>query len=79
MVSVSLEDEIQNEAETTSKVDLIRTRRQRDSAEKEVLRLTEQLEQSNRALFVVEQAAGTQLAPPTWLSPKKPKKSKKYK
>jgi hypothetical protein len=75
MASVSLEDEIHNEAETTSKVDLIRTRRQRDSAEKEVLRLTEQLEQSNRALFVVEQAAGTQLAPPTWLSPKKPKKS----
>lgn len=74
-VSVSLDDEINNAIETNLKAELIKTRRQRDSAENELVRLSDQLEQAQRALFVVESAEGAELAPPKWLSPAKPKKS----
>lgn len=72
---MSLADELHNDDEIGVKAELIRTRRQRDSAEKELVRLTEQLEQAQRALFVVESAEGASLAPPKWLSPKAPGKS----
>jgi hypothetical protein len=74
--SMSLSDEFGEEInEVLVKAELIKARRQRDSAQNEVVRLTDQLEMTNRALFVVEQAENAKLSPPTWLSPKTPKKS----
>jgi predicted MPP superfamily phosphohydrolase len=72
---MSLHDELESENDSLAKAELIKTRRQRDSAQNEIVRLQEQLEQAQRALFIVESAEGLELQPPVWLSPKSPKKS----
>ena len=72
---MSFYEEIENEGSALERAELIKTRRQRDSAQNEIIRLQTQLEQSERALSIVDAAAGAELQPPMWLSPKTPKKS----
>ena len=72
---MGLHDEIEEENESVARAEVIKLRRQRDSAQNEIIRLQTQLEQAQRALFIVESAEGAQLQPPVWLSPKKPAKS----
>jgi hypothetical protein len=72
---MSIFDEIENESSTLERAEIIKVRRQRDSAQNEIIRLQSQLEQAERALSIVDAAAGAELQPPMWLSPKAPKKS----
>lgn len=55
--------------------DLVRLRRQRDSAIAQNLRLQQQLDEVQQCLTIVEHAEGMSLNPPKWLSPTKPKQS----
>lgn len=66
---MSLADEIAGHGEESS----VRLRRERDTARKEVARLSERLDTAERALAFVEQASGASLEPPRWLAPAKPK------
>ena len=75
METMSLDDEINEAMVVNNRSELIRMRRQRDSAQNELARLVEQLEETQRALTFVESAEGLKLEPPKWLSPKVPKKS----
>ncbi len=68
---MSLGDEIAAHGEEST----VRLRRERDTARKEVARLTERLDVAERALAFVEQANGARLEPPRWLAPAKPKQS----
>jgi hypothetical protein len=70
---MSLKDEINSEV--AADTDLIRLRRQRDSYANQNARLTEQLEQVERCLAIVEYAEGVSISPPSWLAPTKPKRS----
>lgn len=71
---MSLGDDIAAEGDY-GRAELIKARRQRDSALSELTRLQEQLERAHRALFVVESAEGAALQPPKWMAPKRPKAS----
>jgi hypothetical protein len=71
---MSLSDDFQQAGGEALRAELIKARRQRDSAVHEAVRLTEALEAAQRALTVVESAEGARLQPPTWLSPAKPKR-----
>lgn len=71
---MSLGDEISAAGGEVLRAELIKARRQRDSAVHEAVRLTEALEAAQRALTVVEAAEGASLQPPKWLSPAKPKR-----
>jgi len=70
---MSLKDEIGNEV--AAETDLVRLRRQRDSFANQNARLTEQLEQVEKCLAIVEHAEGVSISPPSWLAPAKPKRS----
>jgi len=60
---------------SANETDLVRLRRQRDSAINQSLRLQQQLDEVERCLTIVEHAEGVSLNPPKWLSPTKPKQS----
>jgi len=60
---------------SANETDLVRLRRQRDSAINQSLRLQQQLDEVERCLTIVEHAEGVSLNPPKWLSPTKPKRS----
>jgi hypothetical protein len=72
---MSFYDEVAGEDSALERAELIKARRQRDSAQNEIVRLQSQLEQTERALSIIDSAAGAELQPPVWLSPKVPKKS----
>jgi hypothetical protein len=66
---MGLSDEIRQEDSS----DLLRLRRERDSAVHLAANLKEQLELAHRALTVIDATTNAILEPPTWLSPEKPK------
>jgi len=72
---MSLYDEVNDEMQNDERSEVIKLRRQRDSAQNELVRVQQQLELAQRALFIVESAEGASLEPPQWLSPKAPKQS----
>jgi len=67
---VGIRDEINADDDAIAKAEIIKARRQRDSAQSENVRLQEEIELLRRSLSVVESAADAQLQPPKWLSPK---------
>ena len=66
---MGIADEIQHDTSETLRAEVLRVRRERDSAISEMVRVTAQLEQVQRALDVVEQAESAQLQPVKWLMP----------
>lgn len=66
---MSIGDEIREDSLETLRADVLRVRRERDSAISEMARVAKQLEQVQRALDVVEQAESAQLQPVKWLMP----------
>ena len=66
---MGIADEIQHDSSETLRAEVLRVRRERDSAISEMVRVTAQLEQVQRALDVVEQAESAQLQPVKWLMP----------
>jgi hypothetical protein len=66
---MGLSDEIRQEDSS----DLLRLRRERDSAVHLAANLKEQLELAHRALTVIDATTNAILEPPAWLSPEKPK------
>ena len=70
---MSLRDEIEAESNLNAGAALVKIRRERDSAVKEVARLRAALETSERALSLVSAAEGAELQPPEWMTPAKPK------
>ena len=66
---MGIADEIQHDSNETLRAEVLRVRRERDSAISEMVRVTAQLEQVQRALDVVEQAESAQLQPVKWLMP----------
>ncbi|CAB4204060.1 hypothetical protein UFOVP1387_38 [uncultured Caudovirales phage] len=66
---MGIADEIQNESSETMRAEVLKVRRERDSAISEMVRVSTQLEQVQRALHVVEQAESAQLQPVKWLMP----------
>lgn len=73
---MSLSDEIRNE-QTGKTADNARIRRERDQAISENVRLTERLEEIERALDVVETATTSDLTPPKWLAQPPSKRAKR--
>lgn len=67
-----LSDELRDQRALDDNIDLLRVRRERDSAMKEVARLTEQLASVQRALTFVEHVESQHLQPIEWAMPKKP-------
>ncbi len=72
---MSFNDKLTEEAQLLEKADLVKARRERDIATSEVNRLREQLDQANRALSIIERVESSDLEPPKWLTPAKPKNS----
>lgn len=72
---MSLSDEFGKAADIAARSEVVKARRERDSAVSEAIRLKEQLEQAQRALDVIESVEGASLAPPVWLAPAKPKRT----
>lgn len=70
---MALGDEIAEQASLLDKAELIKARRARDSAEREVVRLLAELEKAQKALSIVSALDDAALQPPQWLSPAKPK------
>ena len=54
---------------------IVRLRRERDSAKKEVVRLTQAMDEANRIINAIEQVNASEIEPPRWLSPAKPRAS----
>jgi hypothetical protein len=68
---MGIREEIAEESQTLERAELIRARRGKELAEREVARLLEELEKTKRALDIVGSLDATQLAPPKWLRPTK--------
>jgi hypothetical protein len=66
---MGIADEIHNDSSETMRAEVLKVRRERDSAISEMVRVSTQLEQVQRALHVVEQAESAQLQPVKWLMP----------
>ena len=66
---MSIADEIRDESLESLRADVLKVRRERDSAIGETVRISKQLEQVQRALSVVEQVESAQLQPVKWLMP----------
>jgi hypothetical protein len=72
---VRLRGEIEQQSNLAAQSALIKVRRERDSAVREVARLRDALETSEKALSLVSAAEGAELQPPRWMSPGKPRAS----
>jgi len=72
---MNFEAEINKEQELLGRVELIKARRERDTANSELNRIKIQLDEANRALSVVSSAEAAELQPPRWMTPTKPKTS----
>lgn len=70
---MSLSDEIQDQESVVDRAEIIKARRAKDAAEREVVRLSIELEKTQKALSIVESLDGSALQPPKWLTPAKPK------
>lgn len=70
---MGIRTDLQTEAVDPSS--LVRLRRERDSAVRELERLRVSLDMANKALTVVSAAEGAELEPPRWMSPNKPRSS----
>ena len=70
---MALADDIRGEASIGDRADLIKARRMRDVAEREVVRLGEELEKAEKALSIVTSLDDSSLLPPKWLTPTKSK------
>lgn len=73
---MSLGDEIRDEGSTLDRAELIRARRAKETAEREVARLVEELEKTNKALSIIGSLDAADLMPPRWLSNGKPKQGR---
>ena len=69
---MSLADEISDEGGVVDRAELIKARRARAAAEQQLVRISEELEKTQKALSLVETLDGSALQPPKWLSPAKP-------
>ena len=69
-------DELNAEADALDRGELIRARRAKDAAEREVSRLLDELERTQKALAIVGSLDEAALQPPKWLSPAKPKQGR---
>lgn len=72
---MTLGDDINAENTATNFTDLIRVKRERDSARIELVKLADKLDEARRTIAIIERAEGTALQPPAWLVPVKPKTS----
>lgn len=72
---MTISDEVSNELSASNQSDVLRLRRQRDSALNELAKVKTELEKTQKTLNFVEEAEGLALKPPKWLSPAQPKKS----
>lgn len=72
---MSLSDDLSKAADIAARSEVVKARRERDSAVKDAIRFKEELERAQRALDVIDMAEGASLQPPTWLAPAKPKRS----
>jgi hypothetical protein len=70
---MSLGDEIRDESSTLDKAELIRARRAKEQAEREVSRLLDELERAQKALAIVGSLDEAALQPPKWMNVGKPK------
>ena len=66
-------DELQSE--TQEEVSIVRLRRERDSARRENERLTQAVDEANKIIRIIETANASEIEPPHWLSPAKPRSS----
>ena len=60
---------------TMEEISITRLRRERDSAKREVERLTKAMDEANRIIHAIEQVNTSDIEPPRWLSPTKPRSS----
>ena len=72
---MSLKDQINQEHELLARAELVKARRERDTATGELSRIQAQLDAANRALSVISSAEAAELQPPRWMTPTKPKSS----
>ena len=72
---MTFREELDAEQETLVRAEVIKMRRERDTATHELSRIKTELHLANRALSVVSAAEMADLQPPKWLSPTKPKTS----
>lgn len=72
---MGIADEIRGESSALEKAELIKARREKDSAEREVVRLMSEVEKLQQALSIVGSLDDSSLQPPRWLSPAKPKQN----
>lgn len=72
---MKFDEELQQEQELMARAELVKMRRERDSATNELTKIREQLEAANRALSVVSSMEAAEIDPPKWLSPAAPKTS----
>lgn len=70
---MGIADEIRGESSALEKAELIKARREKDSAEREVVRLMSEIEKLQQALSIVGSLDESSLQPPRWLAPSKPK------
>lgn len=66
-------DELQSE--TQEEVSIVRLRRERDLARRENERLTQAVDEANKIIRIIETANASEIEPPHWLSPAKPRSS----
>lgn len=72
---MGIKDEIRDSQSESASVHVAKVKRERDIAQKEVIRLSGELEAARSALALVERIEGSEIQPPVWLTPKKPKSS----
>lgn len=72
---MSFKRDLQQEAELAEKAAAIKVRKERDILARELAGVKQQLDEANRALSVVTSAESSELEPPKWTSPQKPKNS----
>lgn len=70
---MALSDEVRDEQLSLDNAEAIKLRRAKQSAEREVERLTLELDRTQKALAIVSALDSQALQPPTWIRPAKPK------
>ena len=69
-------DEVLAEGEiTTEEISIVRLRRERDSAKREIERLTKAMDEANQIIHAIEMVNTSDIEPPHWLRPAKPRAS----
>lgn len=63
------------QAETVEETSIVKLRRERDFAKRENERLTKAVDEANKIISIIETANLSEIEPPHWLSPAKPRSS----